>query len=333
MVKKGEGVLGNMPKVNVDLSDHPDIKGFDLSGPLTAQQLLEAYSPLGLQASNLSRALEIIKAARREEATVFLTFTGNMVSSGVRDLIRQLVEHKMVDVVVTNAGGVEEDIAKCFAPFKLGTFDAPGRLLFEQGVHRIGNIFVPTDRYTHLEQFLRPTLDELFAKQKRWSPTELLKEVGLRLDHDESILTWAARNDLPVFCPGIQDGSFGEHFYTRTQRDKEFVVDISRENKIINDLANTADKTAVIALGGGIAKHFALLANIFREGADFAVYINTGSEHEGSDSGASPEEAVTWAKVKTSGMRVKVWCEASIAAPLLFSAWMQWEHARSKTTS
>lgn len=324
----GEGMLGNMPRPTVDLSDHPDIKGFDLSSAIDAQSLLTNFAGIGLQASNLSRAFEILKAMRRENATIFLTFTGNMVSSGVRDIIRQLVEYKLIDVLVTNAGGVEEDIIKCFNTFKLGVFDAPGKLLFEQGVHRIGNIFVPTDRYTALEKFLSPALDELFSQQKSWAPTDLLRAIGEKLNHNESILSWAARNDIPVFCPGIQDGSFGEHFYTRVQRDPDFVVDISRETKAINDIANLAEKTGIISLGGGIAKHFALISNIYRDGADYVVYINTGNEMEGSDSGANVEEAKTWGKVSVSGLSVRVWCEASIAFPLLASAWMQWEQSR-----
>lgn len=43
-----------------------------------------------------------------------------------------------------------------------------------------------------------------------------------------------------------------------------------------------------------------------RCGADFAVYVNTGQEADGSDSGARPDEAVTWGKIKTEAKPVKV---------------------------
>jgi len=43
---------------------------------------------------------------------IFLGFTSNLISSGVREHIRYLVQHKMVDVIVTTAGGVEEDLIK-----------------------------------------------------------------------------------------------------------------------------------------------------------------------------------------------------------------------------
>jgi deoxyhypusine synthase len=39
-------------------------------------------------------------------------FTSNLISSGVRESLRYLVQHRMVDVLVTTAGGVEEDLIK-----------------------------------------------------------------------------------------------------------------------------------------------------------------------------------------------------------------------------
>lgn len=47
-----------------------------------------------------------------ERCKIFLGYTSNLISSGVREHIRYLVQHRMVDVVVTTAGGVEEDLIK-----------------------------------------------------------------------------------------------------------------------------------------------------------------------------------------------------------------------------
>ncbi len=327
-VSEGTGRLSHMPEPTTTLDDHPDVHGFDLGEELSASGLLDAMGSIGFQATHLSRALEVVKAMRREGATIFFSFTGNMVSSGVRDLIRYLVEHEYVDALVTNAGGVEEDIIKCFAPFKIGSFTVPGHVLFEKGVHRIGNIFVPTDRYTKLDQWLTPRMDSYFEQHKVVRPLELLKWVGQELDDDSSILTWASRNDIPVFCPGLHDGSFGQLFYFRTHKDKEFVVDIARENKAMIELALGAEKTGAIILGGGISKHWTLLGNIFNDGLQYVVYINTGIEHDGSDSGAATEEAVTWSKIRPDALAVKVWCDATIAFPLLCAGWMSWERSR-----
>lgn len=65
-------------------------------------------------------------------------------------------------------------------------------------------------------------------------------------------------------------------------------------------------KTGVIILGGGLPKHHICNANMMRNGADYAVYINTAQEFDGSDSGAQPDEAVSWGKIKGSAKPIKV---------------------------
>lgn len=65
-------------------------------------------------------------------------------------------------------------------------------------------------------------------------------------------------------------------------------------------------KTGLIILGGGLPKHHICNANMMRNGADFAVFLNTAQEFDGSDSGARPDEAVSWGKIRTTAKAVKV---------------------------
>ena len=46
-----------------------------------------------------------------------------MISSGNREIIKYLVQHKMIDCIVTSAGGVEEDLMKCISSFHVGTWN------------------------------------------------------------------------------------------------------------------------------------------------------------------------------------------------------------------
>ena len=108
--------------------------------------------------------------------------------------------------------------------------------------------------------------------------------------------------------------------YFQQQRNKEFKIDIAGDMLKICNIALRSEKTGCITLGGGAAKHFTLNAQIFRDGCDYAVYINTAQEFDGSDSGARPDEAVSWGKIKTDGKAVKVHCDATIAFPLLVAA-------------
>jgi len=305
---------------------NPAIEGYDFEKGFDLGKFLGAYGTTGFQASNLARAIEICKVMRREGVCIFLSFTSNMISSGIREVICYLVKNKMVDVLVTSAGAIEEDVIKCFKPFRLGTFNAPGAFLFEKGVNRTGNLFVPNDRYTYFDKFMRPFLEECYKEQKEkgtiWTPNTMICKLGEDLEaiegHESSVLYHAAKNKIPIYCPGLIDGAFGDMIVYFKQQKQDFILDVAGEvYSIVRFVLNCQEGTGFICLGGGISKHFALNANIFREGFDYAVYINTGMEFDGSDSGANPDEAVTWGKIKVNGLSVKVTCDATIAFPLL----------------
>ncbi len=319
------------------LDDFPKIKGYDFEQPFDFKDFLESFATTGVQASNLAQGIETVRAMRKDKATIFLSFTSNMVSSGIRDIIRYLVKHKIVHCLVTSAGGVEEDVIKTLRPFVLGSFDTPGRVLFEKGVGRIGNIFAPFDRYLHFEQFINPFLARIYEEQKGrsvpFTPSELIRELGKEVEknelHEESILYWAYKNDIPVFCPAITDGSLGDLMHFQRQRTKDFYLDAVGDQTRIVKFVLAQEKTAAILLGGGTSKHYVLNANIFRDGLDYAVYITTAQEYDASDSGGNPQEAMTWGKVNINASNVKIKAEASIAFPLLVAGALM-EEADSK---
>lgn len=311
----------NSVKQIMTLEGHPEIKGYDFEKGLNFPDFLKAYSLTGFQGSHLAEGIEIVKAMRREKAKIFLSFTSNQMSSGNREIIKYLVKNKKVDVLVTSAGGVEEDIIKCLKPFVMGKFDVSGRMLFENGINRTGNIFVPNDRFALFDDFMQKFFDRIYQIQKEkhkiFCPKDLIKELGLEINNPNSVLYWAAKNDIPVFCPGIIDGSLGDLVFFFKQSHPDFLLDVSQEMKEMVQLVLNSEKTGGILLGGGISKHFTLNANIFKEGLDFAVYINTAEEYDGSDSGARIEEAITWGKIKVNAPSVKIHCDATIAFPLL----------------
>src|SRR3989344_1239940 len=89
------------------------VKGYDFNSGLNWEKLIDSFSTTGFQATHLSKAIEIIKKMRKEKAFIYLGYTSNMVTTGIREIIRYLVEHKLVDYLVTTAGGIEEDFIKC----------------------------------------------------------------------------------------------------------------------------------------------------------------------------------------------------------------------------
>jgi len=125
------------------------------------------------------------------------------------------------------------------------------------------------------------------------------------------------QNGIPIFCPALTDGSLGDMIYFHSFRSPGLVIDIVDDLRAINSIAMDADTTGMVILGGGIVKHHIANANLMRNGADYAVYVNTAAEYDGSDSGAQPEEAISWGKIKIQARHVKVTGDATILFPLI----------------
>ncbi len=134
-------------KKSIDFKKATIIKGYDFEQPFNLDKFIDSFYTTGFQATNVGRAIELIKKMREEKVTIFFGFTSNMASCGIREIITYLTKNKMIDVIVTTAGGVEEDFIKTLKPFVLGEFNADGVELRKKGINRTGNIFVPNDRY------------------------------------------------------------------------------------------------------------------------------------------------------------------------------------------
>jgi len=325
----------------------PIVKGPDFNQPQTIETLLSSFATIGFQATNLSLAIdeinnmlkwrlsdEPIKESDADEfklpevrlatrCTLFLGITSNMISSGVREVIRYLAEHRLIDCIVTTAGGVEEDIMKCIRPHYVGSFELKGSELRVKGINRLGNLLVPNLNYCSFEEWVMPLLNRMHDEQEEskgkliWSPSQIIERFGQEINDPSSVWYWCAKNKIPVFCPGLTDGSVGDMLYFHLWNRSGFVLDIAQDIRKLNDLAMKAKKSGMIILGGGISKHHVCNANLMRNGADYSVFINTASEFDGSDSGARPDEAVSWGKIKLTAKPVKVYSDATIAFPLL----------------
>jgi len=297
------------------------IQGYDFNKGVDYNKILESFSTTGIQASNFSKSVEIINEMIEKKAFIYLGYTSNMVTSGIREIVRYLAENKKVNVLVTTAGGIEEDIIKCLGDFKLGSFNANGEELREKGINRAGNIFIPNSRYCDFEDFIMPIFEEFYKLQKETgkvvTPSELIWKLGEKIDNRNSIYFWANKNKIPVFCPAITDGSLGDMVYFFKSKHPDFLIDVAQDIWALNNTTFGPDETGVIALGGGVVKHSICNANMFRNGANYAVYINTAHEFDGSDSGALPEEAVSWGKILPGAKKVKIHGDASIIFPLI----------------
>ena len=293
------------------------VNDFKWKKGMTVNELVDSYRNIGFQSIELKKAADVIVKMKKDSAKIFLTFTSNMVTSGLRGFFAQLVELGLADVLVTTVGAIEEDIMKAIGEkFPIGSFETDDVELHEKGVNRVGNLFIKSESYMNFEDWFNPVFDKLYQKQKRWTVSDMLKEIGLILKDESSILYQAAKHDVPIFCPAITDGSFGFHLYLFQQKHPDFIVDVVKDFGNILFTTSHDEKKAVIALGGSISKHHAILCTLLHGGAEYAVYMTTAHKTSGSMSGATTNEAKSWGKVKDESDVATVIGDVTIMFPL-----------------
>jgi deoxyhypusine synthase len=190
--------------------DSYEIKGYDLNSGLNYDKLLESYMTTGFQATNFSKAVNEInrmikcklgeipeekRDTAKTNCTIFLGYTSNMISCGIREYIRFLVQNKMVDCLVCTAGGIEEDFIKCLAPTISGDFNLSGSQLRTDGINRIGNLLVPNDNYCQFEDWIMPIFDQMVDEQEKdginWTPSKIINRLGKEINNPDSVYYWA----------------------------------------------------------------------------------------------------------------------------------------------
>ncbi len=316
----------------MNMDNFPIIKGYNFEGKFDFNRFIGTYQNMGFQGSNLGMAFKILykmlEEKKKNKLAIWLSFTGNMISSGNREIITFLVKNKLIDGITTTAASLEEDIIKCIKPFHLGSFEIPGKFLLDESIGRIGNILAPMDRYLYFERFFNDFFKKLMKEFNGIPCTyEVIREMGKYMakhkltknNCKESFIFWAAKNKIPIFCPGITDGAMGDLTTFFKRKNPKFAIDVTKDNLTLTKLLQNTSKAGCIILGGGIAKHFLLNSAIFREGFEYSIYITTANEFDGSDSGGNQEEAISWAKIKPNAQRVKVVADATLIFPLLIA--------------
>lgn len=314
------------------------VKGMDFEGDVLLDDIIASFRTTGIQATNLYNAIQEIKKMRKLNARIFLGATSNMISSGVRESIKYLAKNKYFEVMVITGGGVEEDFIKCMKPTYIGSFDLDGQSLRDNGWNRIGNMVINNENYMSFEEWFNSVMDDLISGESSeypnykvnqngskcytednpliLTPSKFIQHLGKKINNEESVFYWCYKNGISVYSPAITDGSIGDllTFYNKRSCFKlDIVEDIFMMNtECLGERANGA-----IILGGGLIKHHILNGNLFNDGLDYCVIINTAHEYDASDSGASITEAHSWGKIKSTGTCLKIHGDCSIIFPLI----------------
>jgi deoxyhypusine synthase len=301
-----------------DLLKEPieDITLEDLRG---VEKILPVLDKIyGFSAEAIVRGSRILKDMMRDADLRFLSFTANLVSTGLRGLFADLIRKGYFNVVITTGGTIDHDIARGNGgKYYKGLFEYDDTMLRELEIHRLGNVLVPFESYGKvIEEVVRKNIEELVRIKKEWPVYELLWEFGKRIDDKNSILRAAYEKKVPIIVPGVVDGSFGTNLFIFSQFNG-LRINLFEDMKMVKDLIFSCKKSGALIIGGGISKHHTIWWNQFKDGLDYTVYVTTAQEYDGSLSGAKPREAISWNKIKPVSENVVIYGDATVILPIL----------------
>ncbi|MCK5592925.1 deoxyhypusine synthase [Candidatus Bathyarchaeota archaeon] len=298
------------------------VEDFKITESMDSVGILEQMEKMGgFQGNKVAKAVNILERMIKDEKSLnFLAFPACLIATGIRGVFTEMAKRNWFDLVITTCGTLDHDLARSWGDYYEGSFELNDEEVKKRGYSRLGSVLVPDKVYgEQVEKNVQTFLTEIYKEKKELATYELIWEFGKRLKAENSIIYWATKNKIPIIVPGITDGMIGYQLWMFSQ-DKDFKINILKDEQLLNDRVWEAEKTGAFIVGGGISKHHTIWWNQFRGGLDYVVYLTTAIELDGSLSGATPREAVSWGKIKEKAEKVFVWGEATSILPFMMSA-------------
>ncbi|OYT63005.1 MAG: deoxyhypusine synthase [Thermofilum sp. ex4484_15] len=266
----------------------------------------------------------LLDMIRDPNVTIFFSFTANLIATGLRSLIADFIRGGFVDVIFTTGGSLDHDIARAFGgKYYVGDFDLDDVMLRDLGIHRLGNILLPMESYGPLiERTTWPLFEKALKRKEEWSIRELIWFLGENLSDENSIIKVASESKVPIYSPGLLDSALGNALFTfnenlRLKGRRGLKLNPLKDLKELSEIVFSSDKIGGLIVGGGISKHHLIWWAQYRGGLEYAIYLTTAVEWDGSLSGARTKEAISWGKIKPNAKRVTVYGDATLTLPLL----------------
>ena len=300
-----------------------DVKDIKISNQSNTDDIFKQLEQSGgFESRNIADGVEIITNMIQDEKCLkFLSFIGAIVSTGFRGIISDMIKRKWCDVVITTCGALDHDIARHFSAYKEGSFTMDDKELADQKIHRLGNVLVPMENYGPLiEKKVQEILEDAYNNgKKEMSTADINRELGKAMGED-SFLYQAYKNNISVIVPGIMDGAVGSQLWMFAQKHPDFKLNLIEDANFLSELIFKAEKSGALMLGGGVPKHHTLWWNQYRDGLDYAVYVTTAQEFDGSLSGALVREAISWGKVTKNAKETTIHAEITTVFPFMYKA-------------
>ncbi|WP_435154840.1 deoxyhypusine synthase [Haladaptatus sp. DFWS20] len=314
---------------------HDPIAHAEVHAGMTVGELAEEYGSAGVGAANIHKAVDIYAEMLDDDVTNFFGLAGAMVPTGMRKIVADLIRDGHIDALVTTGANLTHDaIEGIGGKHHHGRDEQDGKSmrdhdeqLRDEEVDRIYNVYLPQEHFALFESHLRsevfPNIEETVSIQRM---TEELgranSEVNERegIEEDAGIAAAAYENDVPIYCPAVQDSVLGLQAWMYSQT-SNFTLEALKDMTHLTDLAFEADKSGAMVVGGGVPKNYVLQTMLVSPSAyDYGVQLTMDPPQTGGLSGATLDEARSWGKLEKAARNVSVYADATITLPLVVAA-------------
>lgn len=312
---------------------------------ITLLDLVRAFKNTSFQSRNVYKCFETYRKMLEDpRCVIFLGLSGAMIPGGMRKVISEMIELRLVDVIVSTGANMFHDIFEGVGyRHYVGSEEDDDDLLRRHRIVRVYDALMNDREINRVIHLLSKIPEDLGGQVT--SSREYLAAVGRSLKEESSILRTAARWGVPVFVPALCDSSIGiglTFLQARKRNAREgLIIDQIRDNFEIAQLKRMATVTGAIYIGGGVPKNYIQQLGpvselLFRKerGHRYALQITTDDPKWGGLSGCTFEEAKSWGKIEKKSSYAAVYADATIVLPLIVGALLQEKiHERRKRRS
>ena len=310
------------------------IQHLNLKGTKSLLDLVQAFQHTSFQSRNVFKCFEVFRKMLDDPACIiFMGLSGAMIPGGMRKVIRDMIEMKLIDVIVSTGANIFHDLFESFGyRHYVGSGEGDDDALRKHRIVRVYDALMDDHEINQVIHLLSKVPEEL--EERVISSRRYLEVLGRRIKDEGSILKTASRCGVPIFVPALSDSSIGIgltflHFRKKAPSEG-LLIDQIRDSFEIAQLKKMASVTGAIYIGGGVPKNYIQQLGPVSEllfqkegGHRYAFQITTDDPKWGGLSGCTFEEAKSWGKIEKGSSYAAVYMDATVALPLLVGAILQ----------
>jgi len=310
------------------------VQHLDPRGTKSLFDLVKAFQYTSFQSRNVFKCFQVFRTMLDDPACViFLGLSGAMIPGGMRKVIRDMIEMKLADVIVSTGANMFHDLFESFGyRHYIGSEEGDDDTLRKHRIVRVYDALMNDHEINRVIHVLSKVPEKL--KEKVVSSRRYLEVLGSTITDDESILKTASRHGVPVFIPALSDSSIGiglTFLHLKKKISSEgLLIDQIRDGFEIAQLKKMASVTGAIYIGGGVPKNYIQQLGPVSEllfqkesGHRYAFQVTTDDPKWGGLSGCTFEEAKSWGKIEKRSNYAALYMDATIGLPLLVGAILQ----------